>query len=451
MTSVIVRKITLVLAAALIGITMILTSACASKDSTLTSTPPTSESATSAAAPQTPAPSAVTTSTPTAAPQTPASSTGATSTPTAAPSPTAAPTPTPAVAATPPAPVADGPIAPELVGTQEWTNSEPLKIGDLRGQVVLIDFWTYTCVNCIRTLPFLKIWHSKYADDGLVIIGVHTPEFRFEHDIDNVRQAISDYGIGWPIVQDNDYETWRAFNNRYWPAKYLIDKDGVIRYQHFGEGAYDETEEMIRKLLAETGANLSATEPLYASNQTLDQAFKNTIGAEITAELYGGYERGCGLYSLYSNSHVANSEYCKSKDMTAMYSDTGSREDHKLYLQGSWLAEEESLRHGAETTDYEDYMLLRFSAKSVNIVLTPEKAEPFKVQVTLDGEYLNEFNKGEDVVIEEDGKSYLVVDKPRLYAVVEAPEYSTYDLKLSSNSSDFALYAFTFGVYDKGI
>ena len=471
MTSFIGRKITLILATTLIGIAMLLTSACSAKDPT----PATGETATSAAATQAPAPatgststpapatqttppSAAATSTPTPATQTPAPSTGSTSTPTAAtqtPAPaagaTAAPTAAPTPMLTPVPTVADGPIAPELVGTQEWINSEALKIGDLRGQVVLIDFWTYTCVNCIRTLPFLKIWHSKYADDGLVIIGVHTPEFRFEHEIDNVRQAVSDYGIGWPVVQDNDFKTWNAFSNRYWPAKYLIDKDGVIRYQHFGEGAYDETEQMIRQLLTESGVNVAATEPLNASNQTVDSAFKNSIGAQITAELYGGYERGCGLSSLYSNSHVANTEYCRSKDMTATYTDPGDRDDHKLYLHGPWLAEKESLRHGAETTGYEDYMLLRFSAKSVNIVLTPEKAETFKVLVTLDGEYLNEFNKGEDVVIEEDGKSYLVVDKPRLYAVVEAPEYGTYDLKLSSNSTDFALFAFTFGVYDKGI
>ena len=373
-------------------------------------------------------------------------------TPTAAPSPTSASTEAPASAATPtPPPAPAGPTAPELVGTQEWVNSDPLKIEELRGKIVLIDFWTYTCVNCIRTLPYLKVWHSKYADDGLVIIGVHTPEFQFEHDIDNVRQAVSDYGVGWPVVQDNNFDTWDAFNNRYWPAKYLIDRNGVIRYQHYGEGAYAETEAKIRELLEETGVNVSAITPLLAPNQDLDFAFKNSIGAEITAELYGGYDRSCGFYALYSNSFIANPEYCKSKDQVFDYTDDGSRKDHYLYLQGSWLAENESLRHARETNDYEDYMRLRFSAKSVNIVLTPELEETFKVLVKLDGEYLNEYNKGEDVVIEDDGKSYLVVDKPRLYAVVEAPEYGTYELELSSNSSDFALFAFTFGVYTDGI
>lgn len=411
MATVIKRSPTLALAVFLTGVALLLISACGSNDPTPTRTPPPSEGSAS---------------------------------------PTATLTPTPTVETTVP-PKAEGPLAAELVGTQEWINSAPLKIEDLRGQVVLIDFWTYTCVNCIRTFPFLKIWHSKYADDGLVIIGVHTPEFQFEHDLENVQQAVMDYGIGWPVVQDNDYKTWRAYNNRYWPSKYLIDKDGIVRYEHFGEGGYDETERWIRDLLEEAGANLSTVEPLFAPNQTLDFTFQNTIGAEITAEVYGGYERGCGLYSLYANSSVANPEYCKSKDVVTFYEDPGDRKTHRLYLQGSWLVEEESLRHGAETANFEDYMLLRFAAKSVNVVLTPEETEPFKVLVTLDGEYLNEFNKGEDVVIEKDGRSFLVVDKPRLYAVVEAPVYGTYDLKLSSNSKDFAFYAFTFGVYGEGI
>ena len=376
-------------------------------------------------------------------------------TPTPAPAPTQAPTvtaiPTPSTPEPINEPPPDGPLAPELVGTQEWVNSDPLTIEGLRGKVVLIDFWTYTCVNCIRTLPYLKVWHSKYADDGLVILGVHTPEFRFEHDIDNVREAVAKYSLTYPIVQDNNFATWDAFNNRYWPAKYLIDQNGVIRYQHYGEGAYDETEAMIRQLLEETGANVSSITPLLAPDQDLDFAFKNSIGAQITAELYGGYERSCSLYSLYSNSYIAAQDYCRSRDQVVEYTDDGTRKTHALYLQGPWHAEKESLRHARETTNYEDYMALRFAAKSVNVVLTPEQDETFKVLVKLDGEYLNEFNKGEDVVIEDDGKSFLIVDKPRLYAVVEAPEYGTYELELSSNSSDFALYAFTFGVYTEGI
>ena len=462
MTTALKPKFALLLAASLLTLALLLVASCMSERPTSTPAPesPQTASPTAASAATTmptamPSPTSVPTQTSASTPapvstQAPASTPAAT--PTQAPVITATPVPTPSTpepAPKPPPPT--GPIAPELVGTQEWINSDPLKIEELRGKVVLIDFWTYTCVNCIRTLPYLKVWHSKYSDDGLVIIGVHTPEFKFEHDIDNVRQAVSDYSVNWPVVQDNNFDTWNAFNNRYWPAKYLIDQNGVIRYNHYGEGAYAETEAMIRELIEETGVNLSAVAPLAAPNQDLDPSFKNSIGADITAELYGGYDRSCSLYSLYANSSIAAQDYCKSKDQIVDYTDTGTRKDHSLYLQGSWLAERESLRHARDTSNYEDYMLLRFAAKSVNVVLTPERNETFKVLVKLDGEYLNEFNKGEDVVIEDDGKSYLIVDKPRLYAVVEAPEYGTYDLELSSNSSDFSLFAFTFGVYETGI
>ena len=440
MTNTRAPKVALALTASLLALALLLVAACSSErpesTSVATSVPAPTAMPTAAPAP---------TSAPTQAP-------AATSTPAQTPAITATPVPTPTTPEPTPNPTSPaGPLAPELVGTQEWVNSDPLTIEGLRGKIVLVDFWTYTCVNCIRTLPYLKVWHSKYADDGLVILGVHTPEFRFEHDIDNVRQAVSDYSLTYPIVQDNNFDTWDAFNNRYWPAKYLIDQNGVIRYQHYGEGAYAETEAMIRELLQETGVNVSAITPLLAPDQDLDFAFKNNIGAEITAELYGGYERSCSLYSLYSNSYIAAPDYCKSKDQVVEYTDDGSRKAHALYLQGPWLAGKESLRHARDTNDYEDYMALRFAAKSVNVVLTPEQEETFKVLVKLDDEYLNEFNKGEDVVIEDDGKSYLIVDKPRLYAVVEAPEYGAYELELSSNSSDFAVFAFTFGVYTKGI
>ena len=146
--------------------------------------------------------------------------------------------------------------APEISGIRAWINSGPLTIKELRGKVVLVDFWTDTCVNCIRTFPYLKQWHAKYADDGLVIIGIHSPEFEFEKEYPNVLQATKDNGITWPVAQDNDFETWSNLSNRFWPAKYLIDKDGTVRYTHFGEGGYDETEKQIRTLLEDAGATL---------------------------------------------------------------------------------------------------------------------------------------------------------------------------------------------------
>lgn len=147
-----------------------------------------------------------------------------------------------------------GDLAPEFSGIAAWINSEPLTMEALRGSVVLIDFWTYTCINCIHTFPFLREMQSKYADEGLVIVGVHSPEFEFEKDYENVVAAIQKNELVWPMAQDNDFKTWYRYNNRYWPAEYLIDKDGVIRYTHFGEGAYAETEVVIQELLAEIGS-----------------------------------------------------------------------------------------------------------------------------------------------------------------------------------------------------
>ena len=142
----------------------------------------------------------------------------------------------------------------EFDGIASWINSEPLTLDGLKGNVVLVDFWTYSCINCIRTLPYVKSWHDKYADQGLVIIGMHSPEFSFEKERAGVIEAAKKFGLEYPIAQDNDFVTWRSFNNMYWPSKYLIDRNGVIRYTHIGEGAYEQTERMIQQLLAEPDA-----------------------------------------------------------------------------------------------------------------------------------------------------------------------------------------------------
>jgi len=147
--------------------------------------------------------------------------------------------------------------APEFQGISNWINSEPLTMEELRGKVVLVDFWTLGCHNCIATMPYLRDWHAKYAEKGLVIVGVHTPEFDYEHVTRNVVNSTVRYGLEYPVAQDNDFDTWDSYSNSSWPAEYLIDKDGIVRYKHFGQGAYEETEKQIRDLLDEIGADLS--------------------------------------------------------------------------------------------------------------------------------------------------------------------------------------------------
>jgi len=335
--------------------------------------------------------------------------------------------------------------APEIQGISRWINSEPLTMEELRGRVVLVDFWTYTCVNCIRTFPYLKSWHDRYQDDGLVIVGVHAPEFEFEKDYDNVLEATQANGIAWPVALDNDFETWRNYSNRYWPAKYLIDQHGTVRYNHFGEGAYDTTERMIRRLLEETGADLSDDERASPAPQAIDPLFLEVRNGEVTRELYAGSVRGP------ASGSVQQPEYLQDVGNVVHFDAPEELRAGAIYFDGAWRIGLEEARHGRETTGYEDSLSPVYSARSVNAVLTSETGEPYKVLITLDAENLTEQNKGADVIIDSNGESYLWVDEPRLYAVIETPNYvrrST--LKMASNSEDFGLFAFTFGIYEDG-
>ena len=345
---------------------------------------------------------------------------------------------------------AEGPLAADPVGIQTWINSDPLTLEQLRGKVVLVDFWTYTCVNCIRTFPYLKLWHSRYADDGLVILGIHTPEFEFEKDYTNVLEATRENGIVWPVAQDNDFETWEAYNNRYWPAKYLIDQDGVIRYTHFGEGKYAETEHEIRDLLEEAGADLSDDMEL-PEDQKLDSTYLGTLIADVTPELYAGYHRNVNSIMSGFRPYVVQEEYYHAADSVGVLVAPDDLEPHRIFFHGTWEVGPEHVRHGRLTSNNEDYLALKYSAKSVNAVLTSNSGEPYQVRVTLDGEYLTEENRGADIQVGEDGETYLLVEQPRLYEIIDSPGYTQGQvLRMSSNSNNFGLFAFTFGVYEDG-
>jgi len=336
--------------------------------------------------------------------------------------------------------------APEFRGIANWINSEPLTLTELQGKVVLVDFWTYTCVNCIRTMPYLKSWHDKYADKGLVIVGVHSPEFEFEKVTANVVEAAKKFGLEYPIAQDNDFATWRAYNNRFWPAKYLLDQTGVVRYTHFGEGAYRNTEQHIRKLLVDAGADLSdvvaGTSP--APRSELRASYGSRANG-ITREIYGGFQYNNGFGGRY----VAQKEYYKDAERVVFYDDPGGHENHAIYLQGPWFSGIESLRHARTTEVYEDYVALKFFATSVNAVIDPQGGEPFQVRVTMDGRPLRAQEAGADIVITEDS-SFFTVKEGRMYEVVALPEFGGHELRLSSNSDQFALFAFTFGAYAEG-
>ena len=328
-----------------------------------------------------------------------------------------------------------------------FVNSDVFSLEDLRGEVVLIDFWTYTCVNCIRTLPYLKDWHEKYGDLGLNIVGVHTPEFEFEKLRENVEEAIAEFDIGWSVVQDNDFLTWRAFNNRFWPAKYLIDKDGIIRYTHFGEGAYVETEEQIRDLLLDAGVNLAGIAPNTVEGPEFDErAFTGGLEGNQTRELYAGLNP-----QFFSQQpYILQSElYSNPADSPVEFTDPGDHINNFLYFHGMWTPTLENMRHSRETEDLEDYLVLRYNGTSVNVVLEVED-EPYRVYVTQDDAPVAEADWGVDMQQDEDGGTYIMVDKDRMYRVIESPEYSGHELKLASNSDQFTVFAFTFGSYPTG-
>ncbi len=398
-----------------------------------------------------PAPQATTAAAAAAAP-TPVSPTAAAGSTSAAPTSAPAPEPTPSPVPVKTRRTGDEPVAPELRDTGAWINSEPFTLESRHGEVVLVDFWTFSCVNCIRTLPYLKSWHEKYADSGLVILGVHAPEFEFEKVLGNVQEAVEEFGLLYPIVQDNDFGTWRAFRNRYWPAKYLIDQDGYIRYAHFGEGRYDETEQWIRDLLEETGADLSGISDKTEDPPALDVGTHDAGADErVTRELYAGFRRNfSALQSGATPPYVLHQEFFAQPGEEVLYTDPGEHQNHFMYLEGLWRNTEESLVHARNTEGFSDYVALLFYGTSVNGVMAPVDSEPFTVRLIMDEAPLTAEQAGADVIFDEEGNSVVVVDKARMYHLVELDSYGGHELKLSSETDDMELFAFTFGAYDTG-
>ena len=241
-------------------------------------------------------------------------------------------------------PLKDYGSAPEVHDVSAWINSRPLSLPELRGKVVLVDFWTYSCINCLRTLPHVKAWYRTYAKDGLVVLGVHTPEFAFEHVPSNVRKATGDLGVHYPVALDNDYKTWNAFHNQYWPAKYLIDRRGHLRFVHFGEGEYDTTEARIRTLLGENAGMLPV------ANELSDPTPK----ARTTPESYLGYNR----LARFSDKTITPDRLA-----TYQFPHRELQQDELSYA-GRWRVNGEDIVAGPGAR-----LRLRFTARNVHLVL----------------------------------------------------------------------------------
>lgn len=312
---------------------------------------------------------------------------------------------------------------PEFTGIEAWLNSGALTAEELKGKVVLIDFWTYSCINCIRTLPYVTAWHEKYKEKGFSVIGVHTPEFAFEKEEDNVREAIERHGIGYPVALDNDYATWDNYSNQYWPAHYLFDAHGRLRFVHFGEGRYDETERNIQALLKEAGrdAEMAVTE----AGREVDFA---KIG---TPETYLGYAR---MERLGSPEAVV-------RDGETVYTAPEELSQGKFYLSGAWRVEAERSVAGANAR-----ILYRFNASNANLVIAPPAGKRARVEVLLDNAPVPEGYRGADVTLGPDGKTYATIDEETLYELIYSPgKYERHLLEIRFPDAGTSAYAFTFG------
>ena len=318
--------------------------------------------------------------------------------------------------------------APELVGGY-WVNSEPQTMASLRGKVVLIDFWDYTCVNCIRTLPYVTEWHRRYSPHGLTVVGVHAPEFSFAKELDGVKRAIEACSIEYAVVMDNGFAIWQAYANRYWPAKYLVDAEGYIRYYHFGEGAYQETEGAIQGLLREMRPGLELPEPMPLVRDT---DAPGAVCYRVTPELYLGYDRG----------RIGNPQGYVPKQ-AAIYIDPGRRAEGFFYLSGEWNADEEYVMKpwGSASSSA---VTIKYTAKEVNLVMNPLLGRACRVHLTQDGAPLAREDAGGDVHFGEDDRAFVEVDAPRMYRLVDNRELDSHELTLSTETPGLALYAYTF-------
>ncbi len=311
--------------------------------------------------------------------------------------------------------------APELDGGK-WLRSGPISLRALRGRAVaLIDFWDFTCVSCIRTLPYVAEWNRRYADRGLVTVGVHAPEFSFAREASHVADAVARFHLDYPIVLDNDYAIWRAYSNRFWPAEYLVDRHGRIRYYQYGEGGYGESEDAIQHALKDL-KNPVELPPLMTPLHDGDAP--GAVCYRVTPELYLGYMRG-----QFGNPSGI------SKEVAINYVDPGRRMEGLCYLDGRWRVEQELARAEAPGAS----LSIRYRSKDVNLVMAPPAGSTIRVELKLgEGERL-----GEDVQIE-NGRAFVTLSEPRMYSLVANESVMAGALTLLPEQAGLAVYAFTF-------
>jgi thiol-disulfide isomerase/thioredoxin len=317
--------------------------------------------------------------------------------------------------------------APEI--GRIWLNSPPLSFRQLRGRVVLVDFWDYTCANCIRTLPYVQAWHERYREKKLTVIGVHTPEFTFAQYESNVERGIREFGLPYPVVVDSNREIWKAFANRYWPTKYLLDKDGYLRYGHFGEGGYGECEQVIQELIREIDTSLDLPEIMEPLRE---EDHPGAVCYRPSGELYLGHRRG----------RMGNEGGFK-EDQVAEYEFAGKLEENLFYASGRWASTGEYFE---AVGDGLHLLKLKYEASAVNLVIAAPRGASAEVRVLQDGNPLARSQATKDIRFRKfraASESYVVVDSARMYALVDNHEFGAHELELVCDPG-IAAFAFTF-------
>ncbi len=306
----------------------------------------------------------------------------------------------------------------EYQNDKQWINSKPLKLENMRGKVILLDFWTYSCVNCVRTFPALKKIYNKYKGKRFVIIGIHTPEFEFEKEIGNVKYAVKKYGIEWPILSDPLRHNWDNYGNQYWPRVAVINDNGEIIFEHVGENGYDEIDKVINE-------ELKKMKDIPYDSEIIEVDKKLELSG-ISKESYTGNVRGKEIEGLSC-----------SKEECDEYSAPEKRQGDKIYLQGEWIRNKEYVEFNGE--DFEGWISYKFYAKEVNVVI----GGVGKSEIEVDGKPIRLENLGKDVKIE-DGKSIVSVEGADMYNLVNLSEHHSRELKIKVFKG-MKVYAFTFG------
>jgi thiol-disulfide isomerase/thioredoxin len=326
--------------------------------------------------------------------------------------------------------IPNGTRPPAFIGSPDrWINSAPLTWNKLRGKVVLIDFWEYTCVNCIRTDPYLRTWYQRYSPYGFVIVGIQTPEFAFSAETKNVAAAAKRDELKYPILNDPESKNWKAYKESFWPSKYLFDQNGRLVYQHAGEGNYQETERAIQKLLLKSHPGAKFPAPLAPVRPG------DVPGAACRRETPE-------LYVNPSYGFLANLPGGWKMDQVASFVDHGHHVDGKIYANGSFITRYQSLQHAKATRDLRDYVAIAFNASEVNVVINQPHGRDYKVYATLGGKEIPKAGKGDDIHYDSRG-SYLLIDAPRMFNVYRG-DFISGELKLASESPDFDIYSYTF-------